>query len=76
MKILVEIDVEEVKENEFEKDVENGIDYVDYNLINQDEYWNNDFYYEFGDDINRKINEELKGRNRIGIIKSWRFYNN
>jgi len=72
MKLLIEIDVDVIDRDEFDVDVENGFDYVDYNIINEDEYWNSDFYYEFGDDVNRKINEELKGSNNIGIIKKWR----
>ena len=56
----------------FEVDVENGFDYVDYNIINDDEYWNNDFYYDFGDEVNKVINEKLKGSNNIGVIKEWK----
>lgn len=72
MKLLVEIDVDVVDRDKFEVDVENGFDYVDYNIINDDEYWNNDFYYRFGDDVNDVINDELKDSNNIGIIKKWR----
>ena len=72
MKLLVEIDVDVIDRYKFDVDEDNGFDYVDYSIINDVEYWNNDFYYEFGDDVNRKINEELKGSNNIGIIKEWR----
>ena len=72
MKLLVEIDVDVVDRDKFEVDVENGFDYVDYNIINDDEYWNNDFYYRFGDDVNDVINERLKDSNNIGVIKKWR----
>ena len=72
MKLLVEIDVDVIDRDKFDVDEDNGNDYVDYSIINDVEYWNNDFYYEFGDDVNRKINEELKGSNNIGIIKKWR----
>ena len=72
MKLLVEIDVDVVDRDEFEVDVENGFDYVDYNIINDEEYWNNDFYYRFGDDVNDVINDKLKDSNNIGIIKKWR----
>ena len=72
MKLLVEIDVDVIDRDKFDVDVDNGYDYVDYSIINDVEYWNNDFYYEFGDDVNRKINEELKGSNNIGIVKKWR----
>ena len=72
MKLLVEIDVDVVDRDEFEVDVENGFDYVDYNIINDEEYWNNDFYYRFGDDVNDVINEKLKDSNNIGIIKGWK----
>ena len=72
MKLLVEIDVDVIDRDKFDVDEDNGFDYVDYSIINDVEYWNNDFYYEFGDDVNRKINEELKGSNNIGIVKKWR----
>ena len=72
MKLLVEIDVEVIDRDEFDVDVENGFDYVDFNLINDDEYWNSDFYYYFGDEVNKVINEKLKGSNNIGVIKEWR----
>ena len=72
MKLLVEIDVDIIDRDKFDVDEDNGNDYVDYSIINDVEYWNNDFYYEFGDDVNRKINEELKGSNNIGIVKKWR----
>ena len=72
MKLLVEIDVDVVDRDEFEVDVENGFDYVDYDIINDDEYWNNDFYYRFGDDVNDVINDKLKDSNNIGVIKKWR----
>ena len=72
MKLLVEIDVDVIDRDKFDVDEDNGNDYVDYSIINDVEYWNNDFYYEFGDDVNRKINEELKGSNNIGIVKKWR----
>ena len=72
MKLLVEIEVDVVDRDEFELDVENGFDYVDYNIINDEEYWNNDFYYRFGDDVNDVINDKLKDSNNIGIIKKWR----
>ncbi len=72
MKLLVEIDVDVIDRDKFDVDEDNGYDYVDYSIINDVEYWNNDFYYEFGDDVNRKINEELKGSNNIGIVKKWR----
>lgn len=72
MKLLIEIDVDVVDRDKFEVDVENGFDYVDYNIINDDEYWNNDFYYRFGDDVNDVINERLKDSNNIGVIKKWR----
>ena len=72
MKLLVEIDVDVIDRDEFDVDVENGFDYVDYNIINDDEYWNSDFYYYFGDEVNKVINEKLKGSNNIGVIKEWR----
>ena len=72
MKLLVEIDVDVIDRDEFDVDEDNGNDYVDYSIINDVEYWNNDFYYEFGDDVNRKINEKLEGSNSIGVIKEWR----
>ena len=72
MKLLVEIDVDVIDRDEFEVDVENGFDYVDYNIINDEEYWNNDFYYRFGDDVNDVINDKLKDSNNIGVIKKWR----
>ena len=72
MKLLVEIDVDVIDRDEFDVDVENGFDYVDYNIINDDEYWNNDFYYRFGDDVNDVINDKLKDSNNIGVIKKWR----
>ena len=72
MKLLVEIDVDVIDRDEFDVDVENGFDYVDFNLINDDEYWNNDFYYYFGDEVNKVINEKLKGSNNIGVIKEWK----
>ena len=72
MKLLVEIDVDVIDRDEFEVDVENGFDYVDYNIINDEEYYNNDFYYRFGDDVNDVINDKLKDSNNIGVIKNWR----
>ena len=72
MKLLVEIDVDVIDRDKFEVDVENGFDYVDYNIINDEEYWNNDFYYRFGDDVNDVINDVLKDSNNIGVIKEWR----
>jgi len=72
MKLLVEIDVDVIDRDEFDVDVENGFDYVDFNLINDDEYWNSDFYYYFGDEVNKVINEKLKGSNNIGVIREWR----
>ena len=72
MKLLVEIDVDVIDRDEFDVDVENGFDYVDFNLINDDEYWNSDFYYYFGDEVNKVINEKLKGSNNIGVIKKWK----
>ena len=72
MKLLVEIDVDVIDRDEFDVDVENGFDYVDYNIINEDEYWNSDFYYEFGDEVNKVIKEKLKDSNNIGVIKEWR----
>ena len=72
MKLLVEIDVDVIDRDEFDVDVENGFDYVDFNLINDDEYYNNDFYYYFGDEVNKVIKEKLKGSNNIGVIKEWR----
>jgi len=72
MKLLIEIDVDVIDRDEFDVDVENGFDYVDYNIINEDEYWNSDFYYYFGDEVNKVINEKLKGSNNIGVIKEWR----
>ena len=72
MKLLVEIDVDVIDRDEFDVDVENGFDYVDYNIINDEEYWNNDFYYRFGDDVNDVINDKLKDSNNIGVIKKWR----
>ena len=72
MKLLVEIDVDVIDRDKFEVDVENGFDYVDYNIINDEEYWNNDFYYRFGDDVNDVINDVLKDSNNIGVIKKWR----
>ena len=72
MKLLVEIDVDVIDRDKFDVDEDNGFDYVDYSIINDVEYWNNDFYYEFGDDVNRKINEKLEGSNNIGVIKEWR----
>ena len=72
MKLLVEIDVDVIDRDEFDVDVENGFDYVDIKLINDDEYWNSDFYYYFGDEVNKVINEKLKGSNNIGVIKEWK----
>ena len=72
MKLLIEIDVDVIDRDEFDVDVENGFDYVDYNIINDEEYWNNDFYYRFGDDVNDVINDKLKDSNNIGVIKKWR----
>ena len=72
MKLLVEIDVDVIDRDKFDVDVENGFDYVDYNIINDEEYWNNDFYYRFGDDVNDVINDKLKDSNNIGIVKKWR----
>ena len=72
MKLLVEIDVDVIDRDEFDVDVENGFDYVDYNIINEDEYYNNDFYYEFGNEVNKVIKEKLKGSNNIGVIKKWK----
>ena len=72
MKLLVEIHVDVIDRDEFDVDVENGFDYVDFNLINDDEYWNSDFYYYFGDEVNKVINEKLKGSNNIGVIKEWK----
>ena len=72
MKLLVEIDVDVIDRDEFDVDVENGFDYVDFNLINDDEYWNSDFYYEFGNEVNKVIKEKLKGSNNIGVIKEWK----
>ena len=72
MKLLVEIDVDVIDRDEFGVDVENGFDYVDYDMMNEDEYWNSDFYYYFGDEVNEVINEKLKGSNNIGVIKEWR----
>ena len=72
MKLLVDIDVDVIDRDEFDVDVENGFDYVDFNLINDDEYWNSDFYYYFGDEVNKVINEKLKGSNNIGVIKKWK----
>ena len=72
MKLLVEIDVDVIDRDKFDVDVENGFDYVDYDIINDDEYWNNDFYYRFGDDVNDVINDKLKDSNNIGIVKKWR----
>ena len=72
MKLLVEIDVDVIDRDEFDVDVENGFDYVDYNIINDDEYYNNDFYYEFGDEVNKLIKDKLKGSNNIGVIKEWK----
>jgi len=72
MKLLVEIDVDVIDRDKFDVDVENGFDYVDYDIINDDEYWNNDFYYRFGDDVNDVINDKLKDSNNIGVIKKWR----
>ena len=72
MKLLVEIDVDVIDRDKFEVDVENGFDYVDYDIINDDEYWNNDFYYRFGDDVNDVINDKLKDSNNIGVIKGWK----
>ena len=72
MKLLVEIDVDVIDRDEFDVDVDNGFDYVDFNLINDEEYWNSDFYYYFGDEVNKVINEKLKGSNNIGVIKEWK----
>ena len=72
MKLLVEIDVDVIDRDKFDVDVDNGFDYVDYDIINDDEYWNNDFYYRFGDDVNDVINDKLKDSNNIGVIKKWR----
>jgi len=72
MKLLVEIDVDVIDRDKFNVDVENGFDYVDYDIINDDEYWNNDFYYRFGDDVNDVINDKLKDSNNIGVIKGWK----
>ena len=74
MKLLVEIDVDVIDRDEFDVDVENGFDYVDFNLINDDEYWNSDFYYYFGDEVNKVINEKLKGSNNIGVINVFKYY--
>ena len=72
MKLLVEIDVDVIDRDKFDVDVDNGFDYVDYDIINDEEYWNNDFYYRFGDDVNDVINDKLKDSNNIGVIKKWR----
>ena len=72
MKLLVEIDVDVIDRDKFDVDVDNGFDYVDYDIINDDEYWNNDFYYRFGDDVNDVINDKLKDSNNIGVIKGWK----
>ena len=72
MKLLVEIDVDVIDRDKFDVDVDNGFDYVDYVIINDEEYWNNDFYYRFGDDVNDVINDKLKDSNNIGIVKKWR----
>jgi len=72
MKLLVEIDVDVIDRDKFDVDVDNGFDYVDYVIINDEEYWNNDFYYRFGDDVNDVINDKLKDSNNIGVIKKWR----
>ena len=72
MKLLVEIDVDIIDRDKFDVDEENGFDYVDYDIINDDCYWNNDFYYDFGDDVNKLINKKLEGSNNIGVIKNWR----
>ena len=71
MKLLIEIDVEVVDEDEV-KDMDWYGKYCD-KIINEDEYWNNDFYYDFGDDVNKKINKKLKKlKGKIGVIESWR----
>ena len=73
MKLLVEIDVDVIDRDEFDIDEDNGNDYVDYSIINDVEYWNNDFYYDFGDDVNKKIIKKLKKlKGKIGVIKNWR----
>ena len=72
MKLLVEIDVDVIDRDKFDVDVDNGFDYVDYVIINDEEYWNNDFYYRFGDDVNDVINDVLKDSNNIGVIKGWK----
>ena len=69
MKLLVEIDVDIFDRDEFGNFVEC---ICDYDIINDDCYWNNDFYYDFGDDVNKLINKKLEGSNNIGVIKNWR----
>ena len=74
MKLLVEIDVDIFDKDYFGDFVEC---ICDYDIINDDEWhryrdYNNDFYYEFGDEVNKVIDEKLKGSNNIGVIKEWR----
>ena len=69
MKLLVEIDVDIFDRDYFGDFVEC---ICDYDIINDDCYWNNDFYYDFGDDVNKLINKKLEGSNNIGVIKKWR----
>jgi len=69
MKLLIEIDVDIFDEDYFGDFVEC---ICDYDMINYDEYYNNDFYYEFGNEVNKVIKERLKGSNDIGVIKEWR----
>jgi len=69
MKLLVEIDVDIFDKDYFGDFVEC---ICDYDIINDDCYWNNDFYYRFGDDVNDVINDKLKDSNNIGVIKKWR----
>ena len=69
MKLLVEIDVDIFDKDYFGDFVEC---ICDYDMINYDEYYNNDFYYEFGNEVNKVIKEKLKDSNNIGVIKEWR----
>ena len=74
MKLLIEIDVDVIDKDYFGDFVEC---ICHYDIINDDEWhryrdYNNDFYYEFGDEVNKVIDEKLKGSNNIGVIKKWR----
>ena len=69
MNLTVQINVELVNEND---DDELHKSKPEMNIINDDEYWNNDFYYDFGDGINKIINARLKDTDMVGVIRAWR----